>query len=187
MRRYFTFRWFLRAENGVAAIEFALTAPILMLLLLGGVELSRFILLHQKVEKVAYTVSDVVAQSTSVTRSQLDQIYTAAEQIMLPYSFGADGVVIVNSVYKSSSNATPTIRWVYQGGGTLARTSQIGVANGNATLPPGLTLNDKDNIIIAEVYYTYRPLLTGSMIPVTDIYKMAIFKPRLGALITAPN
>lgn len=170
----------------MAAVEFAIALPMLALLFLGGFETSRYILLHQKVEKVAYTVSDVVSQSESVTQSQLDQIYTAAEQIMQPYSFGVDGRVMVSSVYKDGA-ASPTVRWQYAGGGTLSRSSQIGAVGSIATLPEGLTLNASDNIIIAEVYYRYHPVLGGTAIVENDIYKTAIFKPRLGALITTPN
>ncbi len=186
MRHTGHIRRFIHAEQGIAAVEFALVLPFLVLLFLGGFEVNRYILMHQKVEKVAYTLADVVAQSTSITTAQLNQVYTAAEQIMLPYSFGADGVVIVSSIYKSGTSS-PVIRWSYRGGGTLDRSSMIGTVNGVATLPPGLILNDKDNIIISEVFYVYRPVLTGTLIGVTDIYKTALFKPRLGALLTAPN
>lgn len=173
-------------ERGIAMVEFALALPFLLLLFMGGFEVNRYILLHQKVEKTAYTVADVVTQSTSVTQSQLNQIFTAAEEIMQPYAFGGDGIVIVNSVYKGSG-VSPVVRWRYSGGGTLARSSQLGEVGGTASLPEGLTLNDSDNIIIAEVYYRYHPVLEGTAVTEADIYKTAIFKPRLGALITAPN
>ena len=56
------FRRYRKSERGIAAVEFALVSPILFLLLLGGVEVGRYILVHQKVEKMAYSVSDVVSQ-----------------------------------------------------------------------------------------------------------------------------
>ncbi len=176
----------IRDERGIAAVEFALALPILALLFLSGFEVNRYILLHQKVEKTAYTVADVVAQSESVTQSQLNQIFTAAKEIMDPYDFNADGIVIVSSIYKSGTS-NPTVRWRYSGGGTLSRTSKLGSVGASATLPGGLTLNASDNVIIAEIYYRYHPLLQGAVVDEADIYKTSIFKPRLGALITTPN
>ncbi len=174
-------------DSGVVATEFALLAPILLLLFLGGFEMSRFLLIQQKAEKVAYTVTDVVTQNTTITNAQLASIVIAASQIMQPYTFGANGVVIISSVHQSGTVNPPTVKWRYTGGGTLLRTSQIGNVNGNATLPGGLTLNDKDNIIITEVYYRYTPMFSGGAIGAQDIYKVTIFKPRLGALTTAPT
>lgn len=176
----------LRDEHGVAAVEFALALPMLAAMFLGGFEVNRYILVHQKVEKVTYTVADVVAQSQSVTESQLDQIFVAAEEIMRPYDFGDDGVVIVTSVSKSGTE-TSKVRWRYSGGGSLSRNSEVGAVGGTASLPGGLTLNAGDNVIIAEVYYRYHPVLEGTAVSESDIYKTAIFKPRLGALVTTPN
>ncbi len=176
----------IRNRSGVAAIEFAMALPVLLLLFLGGFEVSHLLLLHQKSDRIAYTVADVVTQSTTVTNAQLNQILNASAQIMQPFTFGANGVVIITSVYQSSTNP-PTVRWRYTGGGTLPRTSQIGSVNGTATLPSGLTLNDRDNIIISEVYYRYTPLFPGIIFDARDIYKTVIFKPRLGALTTPPT
>lgn len=182
-RHSFRFRHNVR---GIAATEFALVAPMLLLLILGGFEFSRYMLIHQKTEKVAYTVSDVVSQNTSVTDAELTQISNAAAQIMAPYSFSSQGVVIVTSVYKPVGSAAK-VNWRHSGGGALVRASQIGAVGGAATLPTGLELNDKDNVIVAEIYYFYTPLFGGSLIANGDIYKTAIFKPRLGALTTPPT
>lgn len=178
---------FIKSTAGIVATEFALMAPLLLLLLLGGMEISRFMLLHQKTEKVSYTIDDVVTQNTTITNAQLAQIVTAAAQIMQPYTFAANGVVIISSVYQSGTVNPPTVRWRYTGGGTLARTSKVGSVNGYATLPGGLTLNDKDNVIIVEVYYRYSPMFSGGVVGTQDIYKSTVFKPRLGALTTTPT
>jgi len=175
-----------RAEGGMAAMEFAFAAPILLFLLLNGVEMSRALLIHQKAEKVAYTVSDVVAQSSVLTTGQLNQIVAAGAQIMEPYAFGADGVIVISSVYQGTGIVAPVVRWQYVGGGSLQRASRIGVLNGTALLPDGLVLNAKDNIIVAEVFYRPTAAFLSESWTTAEIYKAAIFKPRLGALTTPP-
>jgi hypothetical protein len=173
-------------DEGAAVVELALTLPLLLLLFFGGFELTRFILITHKLEKAAYTVSDVVAQQTSVTMSQLEQIMSAASEVMKPYEIGDRGTIVLSSVYQNGSDL-PTVQWQYAGGGTLTHGSNIGVVGGPAALPGGLTLNDKDNIIVTEVFYTFEPLFPGWEIGPSNLYKYAIFKPRLGALTTAPN
>lgn len=181
-------RWctIFRDERGVAATEFALALPALLILTLGVFEVTQYILLNQKIDRVAYTVSDVVAQQTTVTQSQLNDIMAAAAEIMNPHDFIDDGVVIVSSVQDDPQNG-PIVKWQSKGGGLLNRDSLIGTVNGAATLPDGFTLNDSDNVIIAEVFYEYLPAFTEDYFASRENYKYAIFKPRFGALTTTPN
>lgn len=173
-------------ESGVAALEFAIALPMVLVLLLGAFEMSRYIIIHQKLEKSAFTVADVVSQSQTLTIAQMNQTMQATMQIMRPYDFEQQGVVIVSSVNKTGNNA-PVIRWQYKGGGTLSMQSRIGRSGEVAALPNGLTLNDKDNVIISEIFYRYEPFFSHfGLISDPYIYKVNVFKPRLGALTTPP-
>lgn len=174
-------------QSGVAAVEFAVALPMVMVLLLGGFEMSRYVIIHQKLEKTSFTIADVVSQSETLTIAQLNQTVIAAREIMKPYDFEGDGRVIISSVSKTGTNA-PVVKWQYAGGGNLSATSQVGIINQVATLPGGLTLNDKDNVIISEVFYHYEPFFSGFGLVTTPIaYKVNVFKPRLGALTTPPG
>ncbi len=179
-------RFFWLCERGVAATEFALMLPVLLTFLLGSFELSRYIIVNQKIDHVAYTTADVVGQETSVTMAQINDIMSAAVQIMEPFGFGQDGVVIVSSVEQDPTDG-PIVRWQVSGGGTLVKTSRIGEVDEAAELPEAFTLNDNDNIIIAEVFYEYTPSISEEYFSTRENYKFAIFKPRYGALTTAPN
>lgn len=167
-------------------VEFALCAPVLMLLLLGCLEGARFLIINQKQEKIAFTVSDVVAQSTELTTAGIDQLLAATQDMMDPYTFGENGIIIITSVTKNVGE-DPVVNWRYSGGGQLAsQESQIGEIGEDAVLPSGFTLNDRDNIIIAEVYYHFTPLYISRLFGDRVLYKMAIYKPRLGELTNPP-
>lgn len=186
----YIFRIF-KDRTGIAATEFAITAPLMLLLSIGGFDLARYMLINQKAEKLAYTVSDVISQSnTNLTNAQVTQIMNASTQIMLPYPFGTAGVVIVTSVTQTgnySASNPAKVSWQRTGGGSLSKPSLVGAPGLTATLPGGLTLNDKDNIIVAEVYYSYSPLFMNYILPSSTVYRTAVFKPRLGALSAAPS
>lgn len=180
-------RTFLHHEHGIAVTEFALIAPFLLLLLLGSIEIARYLQINQKADKIAYTAADVVAQSKSVSTALMDQLLSASQDMMNPYSFGSDGIIYITSVTKSAGNY-PTVNWRYSGGGSLSgQSSQLGSVGSSATLPGGLTLADRDNVIIAEVYYRFRPLFGVNIVSTRVLYKTAIYKPRLGALTRAPS
>jgi hypothetical protein len=175
------------ARRGVAAVEFALTLPIWITLLLGAGDGTYCLLVNEKTDRIAYTVTDIVSQYQNISVANLADIVQAGGQLMQPFSFATTGLIIITSAYKPSGKA-PIICWQYKGGGALVRTSGIGSAGGSPNLPNGLVLNDNDNVIISEVFYTFQPLfLSDMMFPAGDIYRTAVYKPRLSPLIASPT
>lgn len=177
------------ADNtqAIAAVEVALAAPMIMVLCLVGFELSRYTLINQKIEKIAFTIADVTSQNETLTNSQIQDIFEATGHISEPFDFNANGIAFVTSVYLADGNEYPTVNWQRSGGGTASYTSQIGTQGLTATLPNALELNVRDNVIISEVYFRYEPLFSLGLVGASDMYKTTIFKPRLGDLTTSPT
>lgn len=173
-------RHMMKRQEGIAYLEFAIALPLLAALFMGAVEVTRYIIIIQKVEKATVTISDVVAQSQTINNSQLAQLIEAAKEVMKPYSFNSNGYVIISSVTKTGTSA-PKVNWQYAGGGTWVKSSQVGVSGSNALWVP-FSLDDKENLIIAEVFYNYTPIVPNGVIGSKPIYKVATFRPRLGAL-----
>ncbi len=188
LNRYFSA--FRRAEEGIAYFEFALMLPMLIALLMGTVEVTRYILITEKVQKVSMVVANVVAQAQSISNADMGNIVTSAAQIMQPFTFGANGYVIITSVTQTGTESVsnpPKVSWQYTGGGNMspAPGSKIGTTGGTATLPNNIPLNANDNIIVTEVFYNYTPMMANNGILGSNlIYQVGLFKPRLGALST---
>ena len=184
-------------RTAIAAIEFALTLPIWVAFLLGLGDGTYCLLVNERTDRIAYSVTDIVTQYQVVTLNNLNNIVMAAGQLMEPFPFGSSGIVIITSIWQPPGGV-PIVCWQYEGGGSLTGVaSQIGSPNNQSTnctqgpkaaLPNGLTLNDNDNIIITEVYYNFLPLFVnaGPMIANT-IYRTAVYKPRLSLLTQAPS
>lgn len=175
------FRFFKRAQDGLAYLEFAVSLPFLLLLFMGAVEVTRFIIIAQKVEKASIAMSDLVAQSDTMTTTQLNQLVQAVGQVMQPYTFNTNGYVIVTSVSKNGENP-PIVNWQYTGGGSWSHASLIGTTGGTATLPSGFTMEDKETVIVSEVFYEYTPMMMSGVMSTSELYKLAIYRPRLGGL-----
>ena len=175
-------------RSGVAMVEFGLTVPVLLLVFYGCIELTRYILIVQKVEKLAHTVADVTAQSRVVTMQSLDQMMVATGEIMQPFATGANSRIIISSLYRGPGSTTqPIVSWAYEGGGSLSVTSELGAVGSTPTMPAPFTFNERENVIAAEVYYQFSPLLTADFFGTTTIYRSAFYRPRLGLLTTAPG
>lgn len=181
------FRALRRRAKGNAAIEFALSLPIWIALLVGGADVSYLMLLSQRVDRIAYSVTDIVTQSEMLSIDDLDKTLLAAGQLMQPFTFGDKGVVIVTSLYKPTGQPVK-ISWQHIGGGSLARGSKIGAFGSTPSLPAGLTLSDNENVIATEVYYAFTPMfINADFLKAKDLYRLAVYKPRLSPLIVPPT
>jgi len=77
-----------RATEGVAAVEFALILPLMLLLYLGSAETTQAVIAGRKAAVAARTVADLVAQtaaSTSMTDAQMGSIFNGALVMMQPF------------------------------------------------------------------------------------------------------
>ena len=185
MRRWLRNLW--RDRRGAAAVEAALMFPVLMTLFIGCTEVTFKIWSTQKAEKLAVTLSDVVAQGQTVSKEDMEYMVEAADNIMEPFNFGTDGVIYISSVYVAQGETVPKVNWQCVMPGSFSVLSRIGVVGDEADLPEELTLVERDNVIIAEVFYKYKPIAPGLMFDESVVYRRAFFKPRLGALTNSPG
>jgi Flp pilus assembly protein TadG len=86
MARTPTFLKRLKADaRGVSAIEFALIAPVMILLYCGMAELSSGIMAARKSGHATSTVGDLVAQATQVSASDMFNLFMAASDVIVPF------------------------------------------------------------------------------------------------------
>lgn len=171
----------------MAMVEFALMLPVLFTLFYGGIEITRYILITQKVEKMAHAAADVTAQMRLATNTGMGQLMTATAHILQPFEVGANSRIVVSSLYRGVGQPVARVNWKYYGGGTLGETGRIGNVGDIPTMPTAFTFNERENLISAEVFYQFNPLITTEFFGTTTIYRAAFYRPRLGLLTTAPS
>ena len=77
---------FRRDCEGVAALEFALIAPIMIMLFVGTLEVSAAVSVNRKVSRISSVVGDLVTQSDKLTADEVDKIMAVSSDIMRPYT-----------------------------------------------------------------------------------------------------
>src|SRR3954471_17408678 len=87
-------RYFLAATEGIAAVEFALLLPLLLLILFGTIELGTAIVIKSKLRAAASTVAEIANQYTAIQNSDMTAILSAAAAIITPYAISNTSVVI---------------------------------------------------------------------------------------------
>lgn len=193
MRALRHFQRFLTSCNtGVALIEFAISLPLLLILVIGLIEMTYFTLVNQKLDKLASSMADFATQGQTISVANINAFGLAVPQIMKPFSF--NGTVVFSSVANFTTPTAPClitnvscISWQRAILGSDA--SRIGGTGGIATIPGGYTVLSAQNIIVAEIIHSYTPLLSisGNFISAftaQTLYKTAISKPRQGTLTT---
>jgi hypothetical protein len=171
----------LGCRAGNVAVEFALAVPVLIMLMLASAELARFVIMHQKMDRVATTVSDLVSRAETINEDEIQDIFTAVGEVAYPFDLGTLGVVIVTSVVNPDGDG-PVVAWQRSGGGSYSATSQIGVEGDPATLVGDFDVREGETAIISEVYFDFTPFLSEMIVAPQLIYRTAHHRPRLGTL-----
>lgn len=146
MRLLAKLRRFAGATKGLAALEFAILAPMMVLALFGAIDLIDLVGANRRAQNVAASLADVVSRDTSVTSDEIASLWAATGVLMFPDN-GDDVRVRITSVSINGAG-TPIVVWS-QGRGLTARTS-----GSTVTLPAGAAAVGS-SVILAETEYDY--------------------------------
>jgi Flp pilus assembly protein TadG len=163
-----------RHEGGVAAVEFSLILPILVVLWIGGVEVTSALSVDRRLSNLAASIGDLVARSKTLKYSDVDQIFDIDVGAMYPYS--ATGVSKRISGVKIDNNGDAKVSWSRAEGTYTAYADNTVM---NSVVPAALRASHNSQVIVSEVYYTYTPavgyVITGNL----SLNERMFFVPRL--------
>ncbi|MEX0859508.1 MAG: TadE/TadG family type IV pilus assembly protein [Cucumibacter sp.] len=171
-----------RANEAIAAVEFALILPFMLILYMGSVELSQAVTVDRKVAVVAGALGDLVArQKDTLPQTTLDDFFAAAQGTMRPYNTTALKQA-VTSVYVDVDGAA-TVQWSTGFNGAAAHTDSAAYS-----LPTEITDLVSDGcVIVAEAQYQYLPLMGYFFEEPFVMYKEFFYLPRYGECIADPS
>lgn len=158
-----------RDQRGVAIIEFALSLPVLMILILVGLELTNFVLANHRVRQIAAMTADNASRPrTQMSEAYINQLFVGVQKSGAGMQFENRGRVILSSVQNNAAANGQWIRW-QRCFGQLSRVSKYGTqgkGQNDSSLPTinGLTAQAGSALMYAEVAYDYKPLIASSFL-----------------------
>jgi Flp pilus assembly protein TadG len=137
----------LRDRSGIAATEFAVIVPIMLVMFFGMVEFSSGVAVDRKVTLMARTLSDLTSQSTTVSSTDMTNFFAASNAIMTPYS-STPTQSTITELYVDPNTLAARVQWSK---GSVPRTAGSTVA-----IPAALAIAGT-YLIFSEVSYLYVP------------------------------
>jgi Flp pilus assembly protein TadG len=166
-------------DSGIAAVEFALILPLMLMIYMGLVELSRGMRAAQKLDLVAHTLADLTAQQLTggqntgqagLTEADISSVFAAVGVLMAPLPTTTLKMTIseVNVTSPAPNTWQAQTTWTVTRNGATARPCGVlGAANAapvsSNTMPTSYTqVTNGVNptvgpVIVADVVYQYSP------------------------------
>lgn len=165
-------------RSGIAATEFAVIVPIMLVMFFGVVEFSSGVAVDRKVTLMARTLSDLTSQSVSVADSDLTNFFAASRAIMTPYA-SAPTQSTITELWIDPSTLRAKVQWSK---GSVPR-----VTSSTVTIPTALAVGGT-YLIFSEVSYLYRPTVGYVMAPAgVNLSDVSYTRPRQGACVIYPT
>jgi Flp pilus assembly protein TadG len=136
-------------RSGLAAVEFAMIIPIMLLLFFGTDEFSSGVAVNRKVTLMARTLSDLISQNISVTDAQFTNFFNASQAILTPYP-SAPVNSTISELYIDPATKAARVQWSKGG-------APRGVGT-TVTIPTALQVGGT-YLIFSEVSYAFAPTI----------------------------
>jgi Flp pilus assembly protein TadG len=138
-----------RDNSGIAATEFAVIVPIMLVMFFGTVEFSSGVAVDRKVTLMARTLSDLTSQSTSVGDTDMTNFFAASAGVMTPYS-ATPTQSTITELYVDPATLQARVQW--------SKGSAVRTAGSQVAIPSALAVAGT-YLIFSEVSYVYVPTI----------------------------
>jgi Flp pilus assembly protein TadG len=161
---------FANDHRGVSAVEFAILAPLMVTLYLGGVEVSDAVAASRKTTIVARTVADLVAQDSKLTNAGKDEVLSAAKFVGTPYANANLGITV--SSIKIDNAGIAKVEW------SDTKDGKALTVGSTVTLDAALAVPNTW-LILGEATYKYKPTFGEGITGPINLYDKIYMRPRI--------
>ncbi|WP_416878196.1 TadE/TadG family type IV pilus assembly protein [Litorimonas sp.] len=164
-------------EDGLAAIEFAILAPLLISMYFGLAEIASAVAVDRSVSHATNVIGDLASQTSNIDKEDLEDVLSATIRVMN---------------IENASGATIQIdSWARDSDGKNTLVGSAVMNNGSASLPSfdpasvdNSMMNENSGIVVARIAYNYTPLKFMYMKQDFTMSDTFILKPRRSTEVT---
>jgi Flp pilus assembly protein TadG len=188
---------FLHDRSGASALEFALTAPVLVLLLLGVADVAPALIARYKVNHMTEAFGDLAAEYSAMQTSDMVNVFSAASDVISPLPTTTLAIRLT-SVY-SDGKGHAYVYWScgqgvltpYAAGSAVTSTPTGTAVNSillmNNTTSGGYTQNGTNTTyVMAESQYIYTSTAKFVILAPITLINTAYLAPRQSSYVGFP-
>ena len=165
-------------SEGVAAVEFAIAFPVLVLLFFGAFEIAYAVIAHKKVQKMAYTIDHLITKITPLDADTVQKTMGASLSLLAPL----DG---------SSVTIAMTYNYVNASGILSSSWSQSYPSSGKTltiiSLPQAFSALRDVGYLSTQVRYTHSAVFPGLFFTKLEMTAKSTVRPRPGMPLSCAN
>jgi len=185
---------FRKDKKGLAAVEFAFVAPVMLTFFFGLVEVSQALLCRSDVINLAAVGADLVAQESTVSNTDMANVFAALNATLFPYDT-SKATIVIASLVDNNVAGQGKVAWcngytnnaradaVCATGPVNYSVNQVitmpSVAGGPYLITPG----GGGSVIVASVIYNYSSAVSSYFVGNVTMTNTFYAKPRLSAQV----
>lgn len=163
--------------SGLGAVEFALLAPLLLMLYISAFEVTQGFDASKRTARAAGVIADLVSQEEEVTPTSLTGMTVIANSIFAPMSTSQMSIVISGIAVDAAGKSTISWSWTQNGTAPYKVGSTVNI--------PADMAGPSSFLIRSEVTYPYTilsfmPGLLPSQTQSLTLYRQYYFRQRTG-------
>jgi Flp pilus assembly protein TadG len=177
----------LRDRSGIAATEFAVIVPIMLVMFFGTVEFSSAVAIDRKVTLMARTLANLTSQGLSVNNTTLTGYFNASNAIMTPYSgplYPAPNTT-VSELYIDPATGAARVQWS-QGSQPRTVGTPVAIPASLISLDAQGKIIPQQYLIFSEVNFLYTPTVGYVMTSGVSLSDVAYTRPRQSICVFYP-
>ncbi len=179
-----TLQRLVRDRQGVGGVEFAIVAPMLIVIYLMAFELTMGLSVAKKTSMASSTIADLVARQENVNKTFLATMSDVTGAIFVPYA--SNNLLIKVSAIRIDSSKSAKVAWSWSTTGLAPY-----AVGSDAPVPADMLVADtfliRSELSVSHELMMYLPGMTGSEAKSLTIGREFYFRQRLGTEVTCSD